>query len=165
MYSNNEQYVTIREQYENRRKDVFKCEEKLLESQKVKDLLRNGTNSSKSDVSKATRNAIIDSHKRTDYQGDLIDAIGKDLIETNNNLNHVNVEVKKQGEQIENIHKNVLETGASVKKADKTIGVMSRRNICHKILLHFLAVLLFIAIITVFIIKRLQRNKYFIQIV
>ena len=125
-----------------------------MESQKIKDLLRSG-NASRGDVSKAARAAIIETHKKTDYQGDLIDAIGKDLIDTNNNLNYVNIEVKKQGEQIENIHKNVLDTGASVKKADKTIGVMSRRTFCQKILLHILAILLFVAIITVFIIKRL----------
>lgn len=144
----------IRDQYESRRKDVFKCEEKLLNNQKVKNLLHNGSAGSSDQVGKATRGAILDLHKKTDYQGNLIDDIGKDLLETNKNLDHINVEIKKQGEQIVNVHNNVLQTNASVKRADKTIGVMSRRNVCHKILLHILAILLFAAIIIVFVIKK-----------
>ena len=113
------------------------------------------SNAKGGEASKATRNAILDLHKKTDYQGDLIDDIGKDLIETNRNLDNINLEVKKQGEQIVRVHGQVLQTGASVKRADKTIGVMSRRNSCHKLLLHILAVLLFVSIVTVFIIKRI----------
>ena len=145
----------LRDQYESRRRDIFKVEEKYLNNQKVKNLLTPGTKSNSTDVQKATRGAILDLHKKTDYQGDLINEIGKDLIETNKNLDNINVEIKKQGEQIVNVHNHVLQTGASVKRADKTIGVMSRRNVCHKILLHMLAVLIFAAIILVLIIKHI----------
>jgi capsule polysaccharide export protein KpsE/RkpR len=133
---------------------VFKCEEQLLNNQKVKNLLTSGSNRKSDEVGKVTRGAILDLHKKTDYQGELINEIGKDLIETNKNLDHITVEIKKQGEQIVNVHANVNGIIGSVKRADKTIGVMTRREICHKILLHILAVLLFAAIVICYIIKK-----------
>ena len=128
-------------------------EEKSLNQQKVKNLLQSGSNGKSGEMNKTTRNAVLDLHKKTDYQGDLVNDIGKDLIEANKNLNNVQTELKKQGEQIVNVHGHVLQTGLSVKRADKNINAMSRRNTCHKIMLHILAVILLASIVIVLIIK------------
>lgn len=99
------------------------------------------------------RDGINQLHARTDYQQDLINDIGKDLIESHQNLTNVVTDIKGQGETIIRVKNNVADTGTSIKRADKNITVMNTRQVCHKCLLHMLAVLLCIACIVVLIIK------------
>lgn len=130
-------------------------EEKLLNQQKVSNLVNKGDRGgySDSDIKKTERNAIMDLHSKTDYHGDIINSIAQDIKDSHGNLITMNREVKSQGEQIARIHVNVQDTGTSVKRADKNITIMQRRAVCQKLLLHILAVVLFLAIIIVFILK------------
>lgn len=107
----------------------------------------------RNDVNKGTRDAIIDIYAKTDEQGDIIKLIGDDIKVANNNMQTVLVDVKQQGDQIVKITGNVQDAGTSVKRTDKKITQMQRRNFLHKCLLHVLAIVLFIAIIVVFLVK------------
>jgi hypothetical protein len=111
-----------------------------------------------SEIHNTTREALVDIHKKTDYQGDIIKEIGKDILTANKNLENITVDVKGQGEQLNRIQGGIKDTGVSVKRTDKKINVMSRRNFWHKCLLHTLSVLLFIAIIVVIIFKILRHT-------
>jgi hypothetical protein len=116
-------------------------------------LISNTGNVSKSDAKKLEREAIVDYDKKVDYQGDLMNEIGKDLNNANSNLTGIVKEVKTQGDTIVRIKDNVQEAGTSVKRADKNITIMQRRSYCQKLLLHVVAVMLFIANLTMLIYK------------
>jgi hypothetical protein len=68
-------------------------------------------------------------------------------------LETITVDVKQQGDQIGRVQKDLKDTGVSVKRTDKKVTIMNRRNFWHKCLLHFLAVLLFVAIVAVVVWK------------
>jgi hypothetical protein len=104
-----------------------------------------------------TRDALIDIHQKTDYQGDIIKEIGKDLMTANKNLEGVGYELKVQKVQIKNIKNNLGDTGPSVIRTDKKITMMQRCVFWQKCMLHTLAVLLFIAIILVVIFKSTRK--------
>lgn len=143
-----------RSDYETRRKNVAKIEEKYTSQQNMNKLITNTGNSlSRSDVKKIERDAILDYDKKVDYQGDLINEIGRDLNNAQGNLTGIVKEVKAQGETIVRIKDNVQEAGTSVKRADKNITIMQRRSFCQKLLLHTLAVALLIANVTIIVYK------------
>jgi hypothetical protein len=108
---------------------------------------------SRTEAKKVERDAILDYDRNVNYQQELLNDIGKDLGTATGNLTNVVTEVKTQGETISRVKVNVQETGVSVKRADKNITVMSRRNYLQKCLLHVLAVTLFLANIAVIIFK------------
>lgn len=145
---------TIRGDYENRKKNVLKIEEKYNSECRMKNLMSTkGVGMLKEEVKLAEREALLGLHQKTDYQGELINSIGTDIITAHNNLTGIVTEVKVQGDQINRIQQNVGETNTSVKRTDKTINVMQRRAVCMKVLLHILAVALFIAIIAGIVFK------------
>ena len=113
----------------------------------------NGNNISKADVKKLERDAIVDMDKKIDYQGELMNEIGKDLYSAHGNLTGIVKEVKSQGETIVRIKDNVQDAGTSVKRADKNITLMQRRSFCQKLLLHVVAVTLFLANAAIIIYK------------
>jgi predicted phage tail protein len=121
----------------------------------MKSLLTNGSNAniSRKEVKKIEREAVLDLNKKTDLQEDLLKNIAKDIITSNDNLTGIVVEVKNQGGQIQRIQSTVADTGTSVKRADKNITIMQRRNYCVKMLLHILAVTLLLANIALVIYK------------
>ena len=90
---------------------------------------------------------------KTDLHQDLIHDIGKNLYEANDNLGVITVEVKNQGDQIDRIHNNVGLTQNTIGRTDKRISSMNRRIYCHKLLLNILIVVLFLATLTVLIVK------------
>jgi hypothetical protein len=125
----------------------------------MKNLLAGNTSGyHSSEIHSTTRAALVDLHQKTDYQGDIIKEIGKDIHTANKNLENVTVDVKGQGEQLGRVQTGIKETGVSVKRTDKKVTVMSRRNFWHKCLLHTLAVLLFIAIGVVIVYKILSHQ-------
>lgn len=90
----------------------------------------------------ATRDYIIDIHKETDIQGDIVKDIHKDIRDANGNLQEIGTEVDNQGQTIIRIKEGVDTASGSVKKADKGINEMNRRNFCMKFLMHLVIVLL-----------------------
>ncbi len=111
------------------------------------------SNLTTSEINKTNREAILDLHKNTDYQQELLHGIKSDMIDTRTNLKGMVVEVKQQGETLNRVQNNLQETNTVIKRTDKNITQMQRREFCHKLLLHILAVLLFISIIIAIIYK------------
>ena len=52
------------------------------------------------DKIKTERDMILDQHKETDYQGNIIDNIASNIKDTNRNLEGINTNLKQQGEQM-----------------------------------------------------------------
>ena len=96
---------------------------------------------------KAERDMITDLHKETDIQGDIIMGIKTDVIDANRNLQNVGVELNQQGEVIQRSKEGVDDATGSVKKSDKIINEMNRRNYCIKFLMHLVIVLLALGIL------------------
>lgn len=122
--------------------------------------MANGSNSNltKAEISKTSRDAILDLHKQTDYQQELLYGIKNDILDTRTNLKGMVVEVKKQGETLDRVQGNLQETHTVIKRTDKNITRMQRREFIHKLLLHILAILLFISIIIAIIYKATRKN-------
>ena len=85
------------------------------------------------DKIKTERQMILDQHKETDYQGNVIDSIASNIKDTNRNLAGVNTELKSQGEQMNRIHDHVMSAETEVKQTDKIMTKMERRQKCIKI--------------------------------
>jgi hypothetical protein len=116
------------------------------------------TNLTAGEINKTNREAILDLHKNTDYQQELLHGIKSDMVDTRTNLKGIVVEVKQQGETLNRVKNNLQETNTVIKRTDKNITQMQKREFCHKLLLHILALLLFVSII-VAIIYKLTRKK------
>ena len=85
------------------------------------------------DKMKTEREMILDQHKETDYQGDMINSIANNMKDTNRNLEGINTELKAQGETMNRIHDHVMNAETEVKQTDKIMGKMERRQKCMKI--------------------------------
>ena len=144
----NSKIKILRSDYETKRSSVAKLDEKYQSKVNMNKLMSGSNGISKSDARKIERDVVLDLNKNVDYQQELLNDIGRDILTANSNLNNIVTEVKTQGETINRIGVGVKDTETSVKRADKNINIMQRRNFCQKCLLHVLAVLLFIAIIT-----------------
>ena len=100
-------------------------------------------------MKKVEREAVMDVNKNVDYQQELLNEIGKDLTTAHINLNNIVTDVKGQSETIFRIKDGVREVETSNTRTNKNINVMLRRNFCLKLLMHILAVLLFLCILSV----------------
>lgn len=102
---------------------------------------------------KAQRDMALDQVKEVDEQGLMLNSIHDNVKGANENLTNMNVEVKKQGEQIDRIGDKVITIDKSVKKTGETMGEIERRNCCRKCsLVMGIIVLFLINIIMVFLI-------------
>jgi hypothetical protein len=129
-------------------------EEKLIQNKNMNNLISGDKgNLSKREINSTTREAILDLHKQTDFQQELLGEIKNDLLDTRTNMKGMVVEVKKQGETLDRVQNNLLETNTVIKRTDKNITMMQRREFIHKLLMYILNVLLFISIIIAIIYK------------
>jgi hypothetical protein len=95
----------------------------------------------------------LDQVKEVEEQGLMLNSIHDNVKGANENLTNMNVEVKKQGEQIDRIGDKVITIDKSVKKTGETMGEIERRNCCRKCsLVMGIIVLFLINIIMVFLI-------------
>ena len=102
---------------------------------------------------KAQRDMALDQVKEVEEQGLMLNSIHDNVKGANVNLTNMNVEVKKQGEQIDRIGDKVITIDKSVKKTGETMGEIERRNCCRKCsLVMGIIVLFLINIIMVFLI-------------
>jgi hypothetical protein len=102
---------------------------------------------------KAQRDMALDQVKEVDEQGLMLNSIHDNVKGANENLTNMNVEVKKQGEQIDRIGDKVITIDKSVKKTGETMGEIERRNCCRKCSLVMGIIVLFLTnIIMVFLI-------------
>ena len=109
----------------NRKKEAIKKKYNI-------ELLKGGELSG-ADKIKTERDMIMDQHKETDYQGNMIDSIASNIKSANNNLANINTELKNQGEQMNRIHDHVANAESEVKQAEKIMTRMERRQKCMKI--------------------------------
>ena len=137
-----------------RNTSINRIEEKLNQNKNMNSLLTGDkTNLSKKEINSTTRDAILDLHKETDFQQDLLGDIKNDLLDTRTNMKGMVGEVKKQGETLDRVQGNLQETNTVVKRTDKNISRMQKREFIHKLLMYILSILLFISIIIAIIYK------------
>ena len=96
---------------------------------------------------------MSDINKLTDESEKMLINIGRNLNTTSENMMDVNQGIIMQREGIERVNKISLEAVDEVNQADREISTIEWRNICDSIVLHLVAILLFIAIIIVIIFK------------
>lgn len=112
-----------------------------------------GRNEYKAMERQTERAMVLDLHKETDFQQELINAIGNDIKGTNENLQNVMTNLDGQGKQIDKITKDVVDTGATIHRTDKVITRMTTKAFCIKAGLHVLVVLLFLVNIALIVLK------------
>ena len=145
---------TIKEDQELKNRKHKQLIDKTEQSRNLKKIQSGNLDGmSREQISTSTKDAVLDLNMKTDMQQELLNNIGKNLSEANNNLNIVATEVDKQGNQIDRIQDNVGETQKVVGRTDKRITGMNRRVYCHKLLLNVLAVLLAVAVLITFLVK------------
>ena len=81
---------------------------------------------------KTERQMILDQHKETDYQGEMINSIASNIKDTNRNLEGINTELKSQGDTMNRIQAHVENAESDVKQTEKTMGKIERRQRCMK---------------------------------
>jgi len=115
-----------------------------------------------SDKIKTERDMLMNQHKETDYQGEIIDSIASNIKGANTNLVGINTELKNQGEQMNRIQDHALNAEAEVKQTEKIMTKMERRQKCMKII-GGLAVVVFgifdVFWLIFFIIKHFTKNN------
>lgn len=138
-----------------RSKLVNKIEEKLTHNKNLKDLIINDSNSNltKEQVRQSSREAILELHNKADYHQELLKDIKNDVVDTRTNLKGMTFQVKQDSETLNRVQNNLLDSNKIVKRTDKNISQMQRREIFHKILLYALAILLFFLIIVSIVYK------------
>ena len=85
------------------------------------------------DKIRTERDMILEQHKETDYQGNIIDSIASNVKDTNKNLEGINAELKDQGDQMNRIHDHAMSAETEVKQTEKIMTKMERRQKCMKI--------------------------------
>ena len=118
----------------NRKKEAIKRKYNI-------ELLKNGELTG-ADKIKTERDMIMDQHKETDFQGNMIDSIASNVKSANNNLVNINTELKNQGEQMNRIQDHVANAESEVKQTEKIMTRMERRQKCMKIVGGFAVVIL-----------------------
>ena len=118
----------------NRKKEAIKRKYNI-------ELLKNGELTG-ADKIKTERDMIMDQHKETDFQGNMIDSIASNIKGANNNLVNINTELKNQGEQMNRIQDHVANAESEVKQTERIMTRMERRQKCMKIVGGFAVVIL-----------------------
>jgi putative cell wall-binding protein len=128
---------------------IKKIEEKLIHNKNLNNLILNGSHSNlrKEQITQSSREEILELHNKTDYHQELLHDIKHDVIDTRTNLKGMAFQVKQDTETLNRVQNCLQDSGRIVKRTDKNITQMHRREFCHKLLLHTLALLFFISIV------------------
>ena len=110
------------------------------------------------DRMKTEKDMILEQHRETDIQGDMINEIANNVKGANENLVGINSELRNQGEQIQRIHNTALDAQKDVNQADKQINQMTKRQKCMKITAGLAIVLM--AILDVFLVIFMVLKKF-----
>ena len=98
---------------------------------------------------KAERDMALDEMKEIDEHDIMIDDIAKNIKDANNNLDNMNVEAKKQREQIERVDDKVIQMDRTVKKTGDIFDGIEKRVFCRKFMLWLGIVILLLANIVI----------------
>ena len=110
------------------------------------------------DRMKTEKDMILEQHRETDIQGDMINEIANNVKGANENLVGINSELRNQGEQIQRIHNTALDAQKDVNQADKQINQMTKRQKCMKVTAGLAIVLM--AILDVFLVIFMVLKKF-----
>ena len=138
----NEKYniKSLMSDYELRLKELNKKDSEFTKKSNEQKLL-NGELTGV-EAKKATRNMALDQVKQVDKHGLLIQDTANQVNNAVNNLQEINTEINRQGQQIDQIHSTVNNAQTKVKKTDKDIRQMISSQRCMKCALCTLVVLL-----------------------
>ena len=138
----NEKYniKSLMSDYELRLKELNKKDSDFIKKNNEQKLL-NGELTGV-EAKKATRNMALDQVKQVDKHGLLIEDTANQVNNAVNNLQEINTEINRQGQQIDQIHSTVNNAQTKVKKTDKDIRQMISSQRCMKCALCTLVVLL-----------------------
>ena len=106
---------------------------------------------------KIERDIIMETHKETDFQGDIINSIGKHIKNTNEDFGEINSELKDQGEQINNIHEKTNNMTGQVINIDKVMTQIERRRVCAKVIGIIGIIVVALADISLLVVKLVKR--------
>ena len=109
------------------------------------------------DKKKAERDIIIDQHKETDSQGDLIKGIGEHIKGSNQNMENINAELKQQGEQIINLQGTTTGISGKVSNTERVMTKIERRQVCGKVIGAIAIIVVGLADIAILVIKLVTR--------
>ena len=106
---------------------------------------------------KAERDIIMDQHKETDYQGDIIKGIGESIKDANANMANVNAELKQQGEKIINVQGTTTGIIGKVSNTERVMSKIERRQTCGKVIGVIAIIVVGLADIALLVIKLATR--------
>ena len=109
------------------------------------------------DKKKAERDIIIDQHKETDFQGELIKGIGESIKGSNQNMENINADLKKQGEQIINLQGTTTGISGKVSNTERVMTKIERRQVCGKVIGAIAIIVVGLADIAILVIKLITR--------
>ena len=109
------------------------------------------------DKKKAERDIIIDQHKETDFQGDIIKGIGEQIKGSNQNMENINAELKQQGEQIINLQGTTTGMTGKVSNTERVMTKIERRQVCGKVIGAIAIIVIGLADIAILVIKLATR--------
>ena len=106
---------------------------------------------------KAERDIIMDQHKETDYQGEVIKSIGENIIDANKNLVGINQELNQQGDKMVNIQKTTNDMEGTVHRTGDVMSKIEWRNKCAKVVGIIAIIVVGLADIAILIFKLVKR--------
>ena len=109
------------------------------------------------DKKKAERDIIIDQHKETDFQGELIKGIGESIKGSNQNMENINAELKQQGEHIINLQGTTTGISGKVSNTERVMTKIERRQVCGKVIGAIAIIVVGLADIAILVIKLITR--------
>ena len=109
------------------------------------------------DKKKVERDIIIDQHKETDFQGDIIKGIGEQIKGSNQNMENINAELKQQGEQIINLQGTTTGITGKVSNTERVMTKIERRQVCGKVIGAIAIIVVGLADIAILVIKLATR--------
>ena len=124
-------------------KNKFNQKKDEIKSAHAKELLFTGQLKG-IDKRKAERDVAADQVKEVDEQGQMLDSIHENVKGANVNLENMNVEAKKQGEQIDRIGDKVITMDNTVKKTGNVMTDIERRICCRKCIIVSGIILIFL---------------------
>ena len=108
---------------------------------------------------KAQRDVIMDQHKEIDYQGDMVDGIGKNVKEANQNLININKELNNQGQLINNVQEKTDNMSNTADQTEKVMSTIERRAYWAKVAGVIAIIVVGLADIVILIVKLVKKFK------
>ena len=106
---------------------------------------------------KAERDIIMDQHKETDYQGELIKNIGQNVLSANKNLEGINQELNQQGDKIINVQEKTNNMEGTVNQTGNVMSKIEWRHKCQKVAGLIAIIVVGLADIAILIIKLVKK--------